>query len=168
MRNFLGPRVRNRGQICSSGILGFIWHILVFSPVSATLSRLAVNSGGIRLESGIAGDIARPTGVVRKPLAPEGCERHVIPMQNSCYSGLGILDPLELYCARWLQQVRCKFRYSHAAQHDIHGACFFVWVWGQPHCLARDMRSLFRMHGNDALCSAVISNAKDFDIERRH
>jgi len=71
-----------------------------------------------------------------------------------------VLDPIEPYCARWPQQVRRKFRYSHAAQHDISMArvFYFVGAWEEFLRLARHMRSLFRMHGSDALCSDIIFN----------
>jgi len=80
------------------------------------------------------------------------------------YSGWGMLDPIEPYCARWLQQVRCKFRSSYAAQHDIHGACFFARVLGQSRRPVRDMRSPFRMHCSDALCPSVIVHFKRISV----
>jgi len=64
-------------------------NLLAYSGVLSGLSWIpAVKNGGIRTESGFAGNIARPQGVVRKPLAPEGYERHRIPLQ---YSDLGML-----------------------------------------------------------------------------
>jgi len=139
MRNFLSPRVSNRGHICRSGILNFLAYASVLSGLSyLSAGFLPSKTVGSDWNRGSLGTLHVPKGLFENRWPRRVTRGTAAPC--SSLAGGGVSDRAVL---RTLAPAGANSATAMRRSMTSMAPVFSVRAWGHPLRPARDMRSPF-------------------------